>query len=662
LEKRHFQVVLTAGEKASFPVSYHLSDFGFYDPEVHFNVTTESGEDLSFSKKITAAFKGLGAQFSGESDDYWHVYNGLYHLLLDKDDNLLLPGRKVHGEDSSFFFFPKLGKPFSDEFSRIKPEAVDFFDENGAMGLKAAYRSNAFKGIRIIANAKLYAEGLVEHWYEIINLSENETPSDIWLYNWIYHELYRSAFAYENEIVTVEDPKELYYEYWESSKLTENWIFSRHDYNDPRGICWSPEYQVRFENWFPFFEHNLGKLSGHQSVRTEPTFLSIGAFHNWQDFRAFARKKTIVEPESAKREVSFTVNDKNPVIRDTVKAVLNEAKSTYFNGMVTLKTDDEKKEDQSFATGDKKTKAEFDIHLPKDKGLQLLKAQAKLEPQRELERNALVLRPSREEVTTEKVEREGMFSYEASNGMITLKAAPAFFPTLYSLQYQGNEWMHHSFPKPTARSWWNPWPGGIGNYIRGLNANSIAKETHSARFSAVKDNFGNEWSGISVDTEIKEHEDYKGLRINRHFLMLPGVPVVCHTSEIAQETNRYFDGKPWTTNGFLNAGWVKTQNDNGEWQTFVTRKGEIESYVNQSLVYGSDDRSEKLQIASDFDAIRTSFYLNKEATALVLQQKVHAEHGERIFTKPVFFVLTEEIIPAEALHDLTNLRFGGHQE
>ncbi|HET7579680.1 MAG TPA: GNAT family N-acetyltransferase [Bacillales bacterium] len=658
LEKRGFQVGLAPGEKISFAIPYQLKDFGFYKEEVDFTVKTASGEDLSFSKKITAAFKGVGAGFSGEDDDAWHIYNGLYHVFLDKSENVLVPSRTNHGGEPSVLFFPKLGKPFSDEFSRIKPESVDFFKENGAIVLKAAYRSNAFPGLMVIANAKLYAEGLVEHWYEIQNLSDKETPNDVRLYNWMMHHLYRPVLSYENNIVAVDEPTELYYEYWNSSKVTENWIFSRHDFKGPRGLCWAPEYQVQFDEWFLYFEHNFGKLQPHGKVATKPTFLSMGAFPDWENFRAFARQQTTVEPESVKSDVLFTANDHNPIASDSVKAVLKEAKSKYFDGTVTLKASEREKLEQSFAVSDKKTEAEFDFQLPEGNGLQLLKAEAELQPQWGLERNALVLQPGHEKVTTEKVEREGVLSYEADNGIITLKAAPDFFPTLYSLQYQGNEWMHHSFPKPTARSWWNPWPGGIGNYIRGLSANSIAKENHSARFAAVKDNFGNEWSGISVDTEVKEHEDYKGLRFNQHFLMLPGVPVVCHTTEIVQDTHRYFDAKTWMTNCFLDAGWVKSQNDNGEWQTFATRKGEIESYVNQSLIYGSDDRSEKLQVAANFDAVCTSFYLNKEATTLEFEHKIHVGNGQRIFTKPVFFILTDEIIPADALRDLTSLQFG----
>lgn len=654
LEKRDFQVELQAKEKKSCPVPYRLDHFGFYEPEVDFAVVTESGKEWSFSKKVTAAFKGMGARFSGESDDYWHIYNGLYHVLLDKNENVLFPGRKKFGEGPSFFFFPKLGKPFSDEFSRIKPQSVDFFEESTTIGLKATFQSQAFQGLQLVSNVRLYGEGLVEQWYEVKNLSGEETSADIWLYNWIYHGLYRPVFSYENQIIATDN--EHVYEYWESHKVTENWLFSRHDDYNPHGLCWSSEYNIRFEDWFPYFEHNFGKLAVGELVKTKPTFLSIGAFQDWQDFRAFALQQAIPEPLSMSADVQFTVNDNNPVVTGETKAVLNEIKSTYLNGPVTLKAGDETVGQQGFTTKDQTKKASFDVCLPEDQGIQLLNVEAQLIPQ-EFKQSSLVLSPGSGKLVTEQVEKEGLTSFEASNGLIRLKAAPEFFPGLYSLESQGHEWMHHSFPKTIAKSWWNPWPGGIGNHFSDLNTNSLAKESHSAKFATLKDNHGNEWSGIATETEMKEHEDYKGLSFIQYFLMLPGVPVVCHTTEIQQNTGSYFHFKRWLTDVFLNADWVKEQNHNGDWQKYVTRQSEIEVYANRSLVYGADDHDEKLQVVTDFDDVRSNFYLNKEATAFELAQELHAEHGKQLFTKPVFFLLTDQIIPSDALRDLKNISF-----
>ncbi|HET7579450.1 MAG TPA: GNAT family N-acetyltransferase [Bacillales bacterium] len=658
LEQRAFQVNLEAKGKRSLAIPYRLSNHGFYAPDVKFTVATQSGKELSFTKKVTAPFKGLGARFTGESDEYWHIYNGLYHVLLDKNENLLLPGRKKHREGPSLFFFPKLGKPFSEEFSRIKPESVEFLEEKGTIGLKAVFRSQAFQGLQLVSNVKLYGEGMVEQWYEVENLSGEEPAADIWLYNWIYHELYKPVLPYENQIVAVDESVQYYHEYWESDKITENWLFSRHDRYDAHGICWSGEDKVRFEDWFLFFEHNLGKLPAGESVQTKPTFLSIGAFQDWQDFRSFALQKAIPEHVQPSGDLQLSVNDHNPVVGQEAKAVLREAKSSYLNGSVTLKAGNEKIGQQAFTAKDQVKNASFDVDLGGGHGLEVLNLEGQLVPQA-FRKSALVLKPNGEKVQTEQVEKEGLTSYEANNGLITIRMAPEFFPALYSLESREYEWLHHSFPQPVAKSWWNPWPGGIGNHFSDLNANSLAKGNHSAEFTTLKDHHGNEWSGLAMESEFPEHEDYKGLTFKQYFVMLPGVPLVCHTTEIVQNTGEYFHFKQWLTDGFLNADWVKEQENNGKWQQYVTRQSEIEVFSNRSLVYGTENQDVMLQVVTDFDDVRTSFYLNKEATTLELRQEVHAEDGERFFTNPVFFLMTGEIIPAEAFRDLKNLRFGG---
>lgn len=663
LEEREFQIELKAGEKSSFPVPYRLSDYGFYEPKVDFHVLTETGKPLSFSKKITAAFKGIGTTFAGESDIGWHLFNGRHQLTLEKGKhmNLLHPTGIIDEEPEErppvVFFVPKLGKPFSDEFSRMKPMSVDFFRDNGTIGLKATYRSSAFQGLSLVSHVKLYAEGLIEHWYEIRNLSEEEIYDDVWLYNPIFHNLYRAVIPYEGQIVTTDEPVVQDYEYWESNKVTENWLFSRHDDYDPYGICWSADYKVRFDDWFLYFEHHYEKIVAGGSVQTKPTFISIGAFQNWQDFRAFARQKAIPEASPTSDDVQFTVNDHNPIVKDKVTAVLKESKSMFLNGHVTVKADGKVVREQSLDAKDRKNKVSFDVPLPKHKGVHLLEADARLKPH-QLKRQEILLQPNGSKVETKQIERQGVMSFEATNGLLTLKAAPNFFPALYSLRFQNEEWMDHAFPKPIARSWWNPWAGGFANHVGDLSSNSLAKESHSADFVSLRDNHGNEWSGISVQTEIKKHDNYKGLRFNQYYLMLPGVPVICHTTEIIQNTHRYFHFKPWMTIGFLNADWVKTQNNNGRWQTYLTRSGEIECYVNQSLIYGSEEHNTKLQVTTDFEAVTTCFYLNQEVTTLECEQEIHAEHGKRLFTTPIFFVLTDDILPGEALNGVKNLRFG----
>lgn len=131
LGSEKYNVTLAPRGKASIPVRFILKQFGFYRPELDINVETESGIRSHFTKKIGVGFKGLGARFSGECDDYWHIYNGLYHMYLSKFDNKILPGRVTTDSQNTFTMFPKLGKPYSSEFSKRKPKRIEYKEENG---------------------------------------------------------------------------------------------------------------------------------------------------------------------------------------------------------------------------------------------------------------------------------------------------------------------------------------------------------------------------------------------------------------------------------------------------------------------------------------------------------------------------------------------------
>lgn len=660
-EKRDFQVELKACEKTSLPVSYNLDHLGYYQQEVNFSVETKSVKELSFSKQITATFNGIGACFSVEDDEGWHLLNGENQITLDKGKHMNLlylfrKGKDSEARPSIVFFVPKLGKPYSDELSRITPENVEFVEGEGTVGLRAAYASEVFSHIHLISNVKLYAEGLIEHWYEIQNRSAEPTAQEVWLNNPVIYDLYRPVLPYNDEIVTVDSSVQQYYEYWDSNQVTENWLFSRYEDGEPQGICWSGDYNVKFEDWFLYFEHNFGKLAGNASVQTKPTWISIGAFGDWQNFRSFALRQNEPEEIATTKDLQFNVNDHNPVVKDDVKAELKDVKSSYLNGTATLRAGDETLDERSFTTEDHVNHVELQ-GSPKSKVPQeLLKLDAHFQTGT-TEHESLIVRPGQHAITTQEIVREGVTSYEAENGCIKLKAAPGFFPVLYSLQYGGEEWLHHAFPQAIAKSWWNPWPGGIGSYIEGLSANSLAKAENSAGFSSLNDQHGNEWSGLVIETEIKEHEDYQGLSFHQYFLMLPGVPVVCHTTKIFQDTHQYLDFKKWHTPAFLNADWLKVQNNSGEWQEYHTHSGENEARADRSLIYGLSNLDSMLQVVTDSRAARTDFYLNKEVTTMETEQDINAEHGKHFFTKPLFLLPTDEVISDGALHDLKNIRF-----
>jgi len=141
--------------------------------------------------------------------------------------------------------------------------------------------------------------------------------------------------------------------------------------------------------------------------------------------------------------------------------------------------------------------------------------------------------------------------YTVDNGAIQIKAAPEFFPSIFSMNHNGEEWLDHSFPTAKAKSWWNPWGGGSAHYMTGINNNSYVKEIIKAEFVTQRDHLQNEWRGIKLETKIEDHKVYKGLRWNQYYLMLPGIPVVCSVVEILQDTDKFLPQSIWEYSGFL---------------------------------------------------------------------------------------------------------------
>lgn len=662
LEQEMFTLSLKSKEKRSIAIPYVLQDFGFYEARIEIAAQLGNGEQISYMKRVGVAFKGIGAKFSGECDEYWHMYNGHYEVLLRKLNNTIIPGRSYMNEQPTYLMPPKLGKPYSNEFTKKRPERVECFEEKGAMVLKATYQPNHFSQLQLISNSKLFAEGVIEHFYEIKNLSTSDTSSEIWINQPLVHDLYRSVLPYDSQIIELKDTNGNDYGDWDSSRLTENWLFAK-GRKIPRGICWSPKYKVNFENWYLFFEYPLGTLVAQESVRTEATVISIGAYQEWEDFRAFALKTSSPSSEVVTHHVELTLNHHNPIVKDECNVSLKDYKSSYFDGDVHVSLlDNDKLLTKSFTPEEEIKEVHLQVKLDQNKPIDILSIQTKFVAH-QYHLQTLLLHQGNEEINMEQRSEEGVTSFCVDNGEIQIKAAPDFYPSLCSLVFKGNEWLDSSFPKPKAKSWWNPWGGGIGTLMKGISNNSLLKEKRHAEFTSLTDHCQNEWKGIKLVTALEEHDQYKGLQWNQYFLLLPGLPVVCSTTEIVQQTGKFLNLAEWYSDTFLqldgnNQGaWMKTCNRHGEQLVYPIGKGEIECRADSSFLCGSEGREDMLQVITDLSSSRLHFYSNKEVTTISNWRKLNLEDGSRLFTTPVFYLLTDQLIPEAALHDLKKIRF-----
>lgn len=653
LDKSSFEMFIPEKGKVSIPITYKLIKFGFYEPLISFRVVKESGEILHFKKQLGMGFKGIGAKFHGECDDYWHVYNGLYHLYLRKFDNELVAGRKTKDTQKTIGLFPKLGKPYSSEFSKRKPKSVQYENQEGAMVLNATYVSNDFPNTELVSVSKLYAEGLLEQSYIVRNNGSSETDQPIWVYQPIYHELYKPVFASNNQVVELNEQASAEYGLWDSKDLTENWLFSRHS-PYAHGICWPKSSKVSFETWYMYVEHELGILPSGTEFKTDPVYLSFGAYQSWEEFRDFANKRKMDRVATAEDLMltALAVNDQE------IEISLQDKKSSFFQGTVELSNEQEKVLCNSYSLQDEVRKSSAIVQKAVSP-LSFALANYEINGTQSSKRT-LVFNPSKDEITIQKEYKDGHEEWKASNGHLSIAAAESFYPALFSLSAFGKEWLHSSFPNLQPKSWWNPWSGGIRTSFEGINHKSFAKEKSTVSEAVLIDSFKKEWKGIKISTIFAENEEYKGLGMEQYYVMLPGVPIVAYATKFIQNTGAYLHYKKWYSEcafmpgETMDQGWIKS---NGEKERYVAGKTEFASSLCDHVLVGSTKDEHILQIVADREALEIESYVNKEVQSMSIWRELHLADGKEWLSSPTFFVALDTIVTKDEVKQLQRITF-----
>lgn len=648
-------VTLKPKQKASIPISFSLIKNGFYSPEIKFTVQRNGKEDAVFAKKIGVAFKGLGVKFYGESDKYWWAANGLYHFTLSKLDNEIMP---LRDQVTSTLLFPKLGKPYGSEFSKRRPDRIEFLSEEGSAGIKAYYKSGEFPGLEMAVTARLFAEGLLEHRFEVSNQLEQPSGSDVWVNLPIYHELDQLVIPYEDKIIEHKSTAMPDYGQWDPEKFTENWLFSDKK-GMPEGFSWPSGANMNFQSWHFYVEQNLGIIQGGQTVQSEPVYMSLGAFQTWEDFRSFALQAGAAERVLTESPILLSINKGNPVISgETAEVVIEHKMKSLLHGEAKLNFNGTTMLSKSFHRENAANIVSDSMNLTNPGSLALIGLEG-IHDGVGFESSKLVFVQSPGEVAFSRGIQGGKEVLTASNGPVEISAAPEFYPALYSLKVNGTEWLDHSFPELGPKSWWNPWSGGFRSaFSEDLSSASIAKETSRGRFVSFKDQFANVWKGIELKTEITKHEKYKGITMKQYFLLVPGVPAVCHFSRIEQECGSFIAKQGWLSSLSINQNsnpgetWIE---NNGE--RVFTGEGEYGLKLDGCHAVGRQGAAEVLQIVPGRESDFIKGYVNKEVFQLYVHEPFQLANGAAKNTAPVFLAFGSAGFPEKSLKELKEIRF-----
>ena len=649
-------------EKVSLPIHYKLKEFGFYSPTIDIETVRESGITQTFTSKVSIGFSGLGAKFTGETEDFWHVYNGLYKMSLSKFDNDLIIDRITSNAPKTITMYPKLGKPYSSEFSKKRPKTVDFITNGNSVTIRALYNSTDFNNLNLTIVANLYSEGIMEQYYEISNSTGHHQCNEAWIIQPVYHQLNKPVFPIEHEIVKSDDPVQTKYGYWNSGKFTENWLFSRYS-SYPHGICWPKEARLYFESWYFYLEHKVENLGVEEVVKTKPIFVSVGAYQTWQEFREFAIQTEENILSGTVEPVHFSVNDDNPIcLSDHLLIKLRDYRTSPINGLIHVSTENEilftKQYDKSLNISE----ISESVRNGSMKPIDMIHLHAKINGAQFKKSVVVLTSQSGGIVQYDTSEEDGKQVYTVHNGVIEFKAAPAFFPSIFSLKKDGVQWLDASYPSLSPKSWWNPWSGGIKSIFNDISNNSITKESSSAEFITTQDQHKNLWSGIKIETTYSSHEKYTGILVEQYFITLPGVPLLCHFSKVIQNTGHYLKDNKWLTDIYLKPShklercWVKDESLHNDNYIFAG-KGEYSVQHDDISGVGSTDQTDMLQVVVPNNIKNNETYLNKEVIMRQIGHKFDLKDGEVFTTAPIFFMINDELLPVSAFEQLKRISF-----
>lgn len=680
------QFKLKPKAKLSIPVAYTLQSFGFYEQELAVQAISNAGEVLNFTRSVGLSFQGMGAAHFGESEEYWHICHGLYEVKLSKFNNDVLPHKLGSSGNQVFWRAPQLGKPYSLEFAKKRPTQVHFTQEGGAVCLKAIYHSNEIAAVELVRTVKLYADGFIEHRYSFKNLSGVEIGTELAISEPVFYVLSHTTLPYQGRLLVLDQGDGEEYSNWDAKKISENWLFAV-DQEQARGFCWSPKHQLSFNSWFLALEYELGTLKPHEEVHLEATYVCLDVFRQVQDFQQFARQRyglpiTVLEQMDSKdnrrgqsptakvahefASMELVVQEHNPILTKAANVELKLHMLAEFAGQLSI---------QSKAAQHRKT---IDTAMLKDKSegvfewspsagyrVDVLQAEAETSTQvRKLE--AAVFYPSDQAVKLSTHQEEGENVFVVENGSLRFKAAPHFYPSVFSLQdiEQGDkgECLNSSYPEARPKAWWNPWGGGVFSKPRSLNLISLLREERTASFCALQDQFGNVWQGIQMRVELKQHDKLKGLAWNQYYVTMPGLPLMAYVVEIEQETHTSWQQEEWTLfTSILKEGSGAfdsyTVQDDPLANCYKLGESELELELTGNPSFYRKGRSDQLQMIRAEVGKQEYLYNSKDVTELIMAREVTAAHGQSVFLAPIFFLLHQERISEAALRDLRGIRF-----
>lgn len=666
-DNRQVCFTVPAKSKTAVPVPFILQSYGLYSQDVEVTAVPAGKQAVSFTTKLSVLMKGTQGRYGGDNGDQWVAVNGAFSLHLTKSDNLISMEYPGFNSPSCWWTYPKLGKPFAEEFSKRQAKEVKIYAAGECQVLEALYESEEFPGLEIKTVASLFPNGIAEFHHEICNTSSTALDEDVYLLTNFGFFSKRLILPYQGQIVDMGDEYSSHPDYWDSAQVTENWLFSQ-DKNITYGICWNPALKL-LRPEYPFgLEHHLGRISAGEVVRTEATVFALGTFSEWNEFRTFARKQRDAVVPDLNEHVELTLGGGNLFAAEALKIELIERKMTPLAGSLELYVLNDGEAEHMAAEMELRSEqdmrsASFELALENTESPGY-GAGRKIRvvyhgEDRVQERSGLWFPQSDEAVVCQMAEGPAGSNYTVSNGVLSIAAAPGFGSVVHSLKYKGEEWLNSSYPEAVPMSWWNPWHGGLGVGISGLGRFSQQEEPRSASWVKRVDVYGNVWKGLQLTTSIEKQEANRGITINQHYLMLPGVPVLCVLYSVTNRSGRVLPRYSLEGDSYIipspvfSEGWMEFP-DEGK---FLLGKTDAQIDFKEIMRIGVTSRKDMLHIVKSYPDRKDLVYVNNKLFVHSANHEFTLLNGATAWTQPTFLILGETALNQEDVRSLIKLTF-----
>jgi len=627
-DKNIIEDTLETKERKKYSVDFSLLKSHIYYENVEFSFENKKREKYIFNNKISTPISSIFDTVYGETKDFFIIKNGkrILKLLKNMANRVEISYEyNIHNYYSFMLLNPKLGKPYSDEFSSKKPNNVIFEKHDNFIKMKENYISDAFSNTTLSRVYDFYSNGYLEIYGEIKSNSDFDT---MFFSNEIIFDPYNLIFQTDDREVKLAEYHEQEMQNVSSEFFKDNSLFIK-KYEANFGILWDKDIEMKSQGFSYFIESEL-KIEKNNTFQTGKIKFFINNVNSYKEFKYINNLENKIQTSS----LEISINNNNPIIyNDSINLKLSEKRNKTISGILKIDSLGENYDIDLEET----TESTFDLPLKS-----ITKIKSKLENSiYSFEKTQFLLKSSGKIEAANNAIDNGVIAFSHGN-----------HPGISSLKYKGRDILDIKNKDEKTREWLNPWLGGMYISFDNFKITTLLKEQITESYIKLRDNFNNCWEGVRVSFKVSNIKKLKNTILNNYFLTIPGTPIITFFSKL-ENSDGYFSSNRLKTEMFFKT----CENFENMYASLGSHilKPSPTPYLNSNL--------KELTIKNNENSNQVIFYTqnNYDNNLIAAKKLMYFFFSEKAelnkYTQAKFLLISEENIKIKDLEILNNIKF-----